>query len=415
VTIAAVLYSGCGRKVSAPEHKLDPVRISVSRVRREPAPRYLRATGSFAADELTDVSSQIAETVAVVPVRVGMFVKQGDVLARLNRGNLSLRHAQAEAAMEQAQAALLQAQARLGLIAGNTFDVNLTPEVQSAKAAAETAAGQATLAETNAQRYTELLKTEDVSQIQYEQAVQQARTASDQAQAAQGQYQTALNTARQYFQAIASAQAGLSSAKTQVAISQKALDDSTVRAPYAGFVSSVAASTGQYLAPPAKVATIVKIDPLSLNIQVPENEQGELRPGMKVLARVGAFPNREFEGKITALAPSIEVTTRTLAVIARFPNSQSLIRPGMFASARILISDSVQGLFSPAAAISTDPASGSSSVFVVDQNAVRQRLVRVGDAQGGNVEILSGLTAGATLATSNLTQLFDGAAVSVRP
>jgi multidrug efflux pump subunit AcrA (membrane-fusion protein) len=414
VASAFVLFGACAKKMPTPARILDPVSISVSRVLLQPAPRYLRATGSFAADQLTDVSPQVSETVSSVPVRVGMYVQKGDVLAQLDRSNLTLRFGQAKAAEEQAEAALLQAQSRLGLTPGGTFDVDRTPEVQSAKAAAETAAGQASLARTNAQRYTDLLKTEDVSQSQYEQAVQQARTAGDQAQAAKGQYQTALNTARQNFQAIASARAGLSGARAQVAIAQKALDDSAVRAPYSGYVSSVAASPGQYVSAPAKVATIVKIDPLQLNIQVPENEQGKLKPGMKVLAQVGAFPDRDFEGEVTALAPSIETTTRTVAVIARFANGQALLRPGMFASVRILVSESANGLFVSAAAVSTDTTSGTSSVFIVDQNKVRQQLVRLGDERGGMVEILSGLTAQSTLAASDLPQLFDGATVSVR-
>jgi HlyD family secretion protein len=128
VASAFVLFGACAKKMPTPARILDPVSISVSRVLLQPAPRYLRATGSFAADQLTDVSPQVSETVSSVPVRVGMFVQKGDVLAQLDRSNLTLRFGQAKAAEEQAEAALLQAQSRLGLTPGGTFDVDRTPE-----------------------------------------------------------------------------------------------------------------------------------------------------------------------------------------------------------------------------------------------------------------------------------------------
>src|SRR6185503_1557272 len=126
------------------------------------------------------------------------------------------------AAQRQSEAALRQAEAKIGLDAGGNFNATAVPEVIAARQSYEAADAQAKLAETNARRYENLVKTGDVAQSVADQYRTQAETARAQANAAKQQLEVALNVARQNNQGIATAQAAVDTARAQVAIARKA-------------------------------------------------------------------------------------------------------------------------------------------------------------------------------------------------
>ena len=137
----------------------------------------VQVTGSFVAKETSDVAPETGGRVIQTPVDVGDFVKRGQVIARLEDRDAKLRLDQAAAAEQQSEASLRQAQSRIGLGQNQQFNPDNVPEVLSAKANADSAVAQARLAEADAQRYANLLKTGDVSQSAYEKFRTQADTA----------------------------------------------------------------------------------------------------------------------------------------------------------------------------------------------------------------------------------------------
>jgi RND family efflux transporter MFP subunit len=376
--------------------------------------RTLRATGSLVAQDSADLAPLVSERVVAIPVAVGQHVNKGDILLQLNRTNFELRLRQAQSAEQQAQASVLQAESRLGLTAGAEFDVNKVPEVISARVNADTAKSQAELAASNAKRYAEVLKTGDVSQSSYDQAVHQAQAAADQQRMAEQQYISATNGARQSYQMVVGARASLASSQVQVALAQGDLENTNLRAPFSGYVSNLNVGIGQMVGPQVKVATLVQIDELTARLQVPEGDQSQVKPGLKVLLRVAAYPDRDFAGTVKAIDPAIDAVGRTVTILATVPNSGDLLRPGMFASSRIELPQQEKVVYIPSEAVMTQPGSATASVFVVNGQSVSQKLVRVGTRDGQNVGILSGLDPGAHVAVGNLTQLFDGASVTVR-
>jgi multidrug efflux pump subunit AcrA (membrane-fusion protein) len=414
--LATLLSVGCSKspQPAAKTGKLNPVEISVASAESREVPRALRATGTLAADDAADITARVTERVISVAVTAVQHVKEGDVLFELEKGDLQLRLRQAQAAENQARSSVLQSESRLGITNGAAVDVNRVPEVISARVNAETSKSQAASAAANAKRYAEVLKTGDVSQSAYDQAVQQAKAADDQARMAEQQYAIAMNTARQSFEMVVGSRASLASAQVQVAIAQSDVNNATIRAPFAGFVSAVNANVGQFVGPTSKVAALVKIDSLEARLHVPEAEQTNLKPGLKVVARVAAFPDRDFQGTVSAIDPAIDANTRTVTILARIPNPGGLLKPGMFASARIELPQSTKVVYVPADAVMTPSGSNTSSVFVVDGESVSQKLVRLGERDAKSVGIINGLTPGARVAVGNLSQLFDGAPVVVR-
>ncbi|MEQ1946616.1 MAG: efflux RND transporter periplasmic adaptor subunit [Bryobacteraceae bacterium] len=420
VLVAALTVAACGKKQDAAPDASAPAAGSVSsaapvvavvQVEQRSVSAAIQVTGSFAAKEASDVAPQAAGRVIETPVDVGDFVKQGQVIAKLEDRDPQLRLEQAQAAEQQAQAALRQAQSRIGLGQGQQFDPNTVPEVLGAKAAAESAAAQAKQADADAKRYENLIQTGDVSRSAYEKARTQADTALAQGNSARQQYEATLNAARQNFQGVSGAQASLEGIRAQAALAKKALDDTLIRAPFTGYVSARPVAVGQYVGLANKIATVLRITPIKLELQVPEVNAPQMKIGGVVEAKVPGYPGREFTGRVTAVSPAIDPNSRTFNVIAEFANADLALKPGMFATARIVLPGSSTGMFVPRAAVITDATTNSSQVFFVRDGRARVAVVQLGPDDGGQVQILSGIAEGAIIATDHLQDLYDGLAV----
>jgi multidrug efflux pump subunit AcrA (membrane-fusion protein) len=333
------------------------------------------------------------------------------VIARLDDRDARLRLQQAEAAERQAAAAVRQAQERIGLGQGGAFNADAVPEARAARQNYEAAEAQAKLAEINAQRYARLVETGDVSRSAFDQARAQAETARAQANAARQQLEVALNVARQSNVGIAQAQAQLEMARSQTALARKAVADTVVKAPFAGYISDRPIAIGEYVTPASKIATLMRTNPIKLRLQLPEGDSGRVRPGTPVTATVAAYPEREFAGKVSVVNPSIDPVSRTVIVEADVSNPGNLLRPNMFATGRVMQPGGTAGVFVPREAIIKDAAAESARVYVVEGDTARLRVVQVGEESGGLVRVVSGVNTGEAVATNNLDQLFDGAQI----
>jgi multidrug efflux pump subunit AcrA (membrane-fusion protein) len=411
-----LVLSGCGRAKSSTTSttaaaEIKPVEVSTAKAEARDVPLFLQATGSFSADELSDLASQTSGQVVATPVDVGSFVKQGAVIARLDDRDAKLRLQQLLASERQAEAALRQAEAKIGLGTGKGFEAVMVPEVIAARQNYEAAEAQAKLAETNARRYQNLVATGDVSQIIYDQARTQADTARAQANAAKQQYEVAVNVARQNNQGIATAQAALEAARAQVAIARKALNDTVITAPFAGFISERPAAVGEYVTPQSKIATLLKTNPLKLKVQLPESDAARARQGVSVVATVTAFPNTEFEGQISEVNPALDVASRTITVEVQIKNDSNRLKPGMFASARLYQQGGGRGIFIAKSAVMADATANSARVYVVEGEVVRLRVIQLGEQEGEAVRVLNGVKEGEAVVTNNLEALYDGAKI----
>jgi multidrug efflux pump subunit AcrA (membrane-fusion protein) len=421
-----------------------PVEVStIAAVVRE-IPAYLEATGSVTADESSDVAPQVSGQVSRTFVDVGAFVRQGQTIAQLNDRDARLRFRQAQTGVTQAQAAVRQAEARLGLGPNGRFDASAIPEARAARAALESSEAAARLAETNLRRYANLVETGDVARAVYDQARTQAETARAQVNSARQQYEAALNAARGNNQAIQSAEAGVEAARAQLAIAQKAVEDTVIRAPFSGYISDRPTAAGEYVTPASRIVTILRTNPVKLILQVPESESSRIREGLSVSANVAGYSDRQFAGRVVAINPAIDPTSRVLLIEAQMDNPENLLRPGMFATARILQPGGSRGVFVPASAVQTNQNTNSSSVYVIerapqrpaagrggaggggqgenrqegsapqpqeDVEVARLRVVQRGEQEGDWVRIISGLNGDEMVVVGNTEGLFDGARI----
>ena len=310
-------------------------------------------TGTFVAEELSDIAPPVAGRILRTPVDVGAFVKQGQVICELDHRDAELKLQQVRAQLAEAQAAVRQAQMRIGLDSGK-FDAAKVPEVAAARANFESAEAQAKLAAADAQRYANLVASGDVSRSAFEKARTQQETAEAQANASKQQWEAALNGARQSYQVVSSSQSSLDAVNAQAAQAEKGLADTYIRAPFDGFVSDRPASAGEYVALTNKIATVVRVKTLKLQLQTPEQRAAKAQVGMRVLAHVSAYPDREFEGKVSAINPAIDPNSRIFVLEARFANPDNALRPGMFSTARVVLPGGEDAVFVPKKAVVRD-------------------------------------------------------------
>jgi membrane fusion protein (multidrug efflux system) len=213
-------------------------------------------------------------------------------------------------------------------------------------------------------------------------------------------------------------QAALRVAEAEVArrdaslgIARKRLGDTTIRAPFAGVIAKRLVNAGEYVKENTPVFNLVAVDPLKYTGTVPERFAPDLKIGQRIELTVEAYPGRVFAGQVTRVSPAVEVQTRSLALEGRVGNADGRLRPGFFTKGQVLTRKDTAVAFVPAEAVVYFV--GISKVFVVADGKVEERLVKAGVRQGAWVEIAEGVKPGEPVAVSNLSQLWNGAPITL--
>ena len=411
-----MLAASCGLEKTggaAIEKKSESIVFNTAQAVLRNVPGSFQANGSFVAEEISDITPAVGGRVEATPVDVGSFVVKGQVICQLEKRDAELRLDQASAALAQAKFMLDQAESRVGLRSGAEFNPENVPEVSASKAAYDAATASARLAAADAKRYENLIKSGDVSQSAFDRVRTQQETAESAADSARKQYEAQTNAARMSFGAVEASRAALAAAESQLAMARKNLEDTSVRAPFDGYITDRPAAVGQWRGTGDKVATIVRISTVKLQLQIPEQQASMAKNGMEVMARVVAWPDREFTGRLIAVVPSVSVNSRTFMAEARFDNPGVEIRPGMYATARVVLDETVKAVFVPSGAVFYDNTTDANHIYSVVDGIARLSVVQVGgDGQGDEVRILSGLRGGETVVTNNHADLYDGATVN---
>lgn len=338
--------------------------ITTARAETRAVQRNVETTGSLVAWEESQVKSEVAGTIDRIFVDLGDRVKTGDPLARVDTRLFRLEVEQAEAALRVAR----------------ENQTRLLAEVDDARA--------------NMARAEELHRRELISTQERDRARTAARVAEAQLQGSTAEIQKM---------------------EAMLNMSKKKLGDTVIRAPISGAIARRFVNVGEYVAatalPTTPLFSIVALDPLKYTGTVPERYSPELRIGQTVQLTVEAYGQETFNGRITRLAPAVEVQTRTLVLEARIPNPAGRLRPGFFAKGNVLTRRDETVVFVPTEALSY--LVGIHKVFVIAAGKAEERIVQPGARQGNFVEITSGVKSGEVVAASNVAQLFNGAPVTV--
>ncbi|HEU5238886.1 MAG TPA: efflux RND transporter periplasmic adaptor subunit [Pyrinomonadaceae bacterium] len=401
LAIAALALAGCNRSAgqsnAAANASATPnvVQVGTSAAIVRQLPQFFEGTGSLAANQQTDVAPETSGKVAAVDVDIGSSVSKGQMLVKLEDADFKDRILQAQAQLDQQKATLQQNMAKIGLKPGQKFNPENVPEVAAARAALD-------LAEKNLRRSEKLVESGDIPRATYDLQKSQRDQAAE-------QYQALIHQAQQNYAAVANSQAAVDAAQTNLSLAKRNLTYTIVPAPMAGYVSERPADVGEYISPQQKVATIVSLNPLRVRIDVPEQSIPQVHVGESVSVTVAAYPDRSFAGRVARISPSVTPSSRTMTVEADVDNPNAELKPGQFATIRILLPQSAPAVLVPQRALRT--ISGATYVFVIKNGFAQQRLVQMGQTEGDLIELKSGIAADEIVATSNVDQLNDGAAV----
>jgi RND family efflux transporter MFP subunit len=143
---------------------------------------------------------------------------------------------------------------------------------------------------------------------------------------------------------------------------------------------------------------------------VPEQSVSAISVGRAITFVVDAYPGKQFEGTIKYVSPALQADQRSLTIEATVPNADGVLKPGLFATARIEQSQKTPAILVPPGAVAV--TAGTSRLYVVTGDHVEERIVTTGDTIGDLLEITKGLKAGEKVATTNVGQLADGIKVS---
>ena len=189
------------------------------------------------------------------------------------------------------------------------------------------------------------------------------------------------------------------------------LDDTVVRAPFAGRGGLRRISIGTLVSPDTIITTLDDTDTIKLDFNVPETALARLASGLPVIARSAAYKEEQFRGTVASIDTRVDPVSRTVTVRALIPNSEGKLRPGMFLSVNLLRED-VSALMIPEQALV--PEQSDQFVLVVDAaGIVERRAVRTGRRRPGQIEILAGLSEGEIVIAEGTQKARPGSPVEI--
>jgi RND family efflux transporter MFP subunit len=321
------------------------------------------------------VASKITAKMVELDIEEGDHVNAGQIIAKLDDTNLRAALNQASAQLEYAKATLTET------------EVNLAN------------------AQRDYDRQKSLLQGHFVSQA----AVDNAQTSVDALRAQ-------LATQRSNIDVVARA----------MSVAQRNLDDTIVRAPFSGIVTVKAAQPGEMVSPISAgggftrtgIGTIVDMDSLEIQVDVNENFINRVRPAQQASARLNAYPDWQIPAHVIAVIPTADRSKGTVTVRIALDQKDARILPEMGVRVSFLADPTQEpgskpagGVTLPSNAVQGSGATGA--VFVVHDDTVERRAVRLGSSTSDSITILSGLAAGERVAVGDFTELKDGAKIRV--
>ena len=388
LALALLVVSACRKAaVELKKQESGPVPVKVALVRAKVIQRTVDTIGTLFPYDEAIISAEIDGRVEQVHADLGDLVNAGQLL-------VGISDEEQKYVVAQNEAQLRQSLERLGLKddKDRVKDVRETPDVRRARA-------DLTEAEQRYVRTRELVDQgigpkSDLDQMQ-------ARY-----QSAQAAYDQTLNQTRNLIQEVERYKAVLD-------LQRKKLRDTSVKAPFTAYIKDRQVTVGQFVRPNTPLFTLVKIDPIRLRIEVPERMAPWIKVGQMAEISVEAFEGRNFDGKVWRISPTVDQTKRTFVVEALIQNPKNELKPGSYAKAHLATNKSETVKMVPTLAVNY--VLGSNKAYVVKNDTVEVRDVRIGDRFPQEIEILEGLQEGDQVAVSGLERLDSGVKVRIAP
>mgnify|MGYP002513381523 FL=1 len=204
------------------------------------------------------------------------------------------------------------------------------------------------------------------------------------------------------------AQNALASAKRAL---QNVKENTVLTSPISGVVTARNYDAGD-MTGQLPILTIAQVQPVKIVINVSESELSKVNNGMPAVVKFDTYGDEEFAGKVTMVAPTVDVATRTFGVEVTVANKDNRILPGMFARVELNLG-TMEHVVVPDKAVVKQPGSGNYYVYVYKDGKVSYNQVQLGQRMGDKYELISGVESGSQVVVSGQSRLANGDAVEL--
>ncbi len=412
VIVALVVLRLREQQARAVPRQSREIQVGVVKPERRAFEVTLSFTGDVHPNRQTAIFAKTSGYIRAIHAERGDFVKTGALL-------VEIEPTEAETALDQSQAAIATAEAGLQVARTNleSAKANLLNQQALVARAQAVLSNDRRQAERLAELYQKGLvsaQDRDNAGTSYEASQAVLRAQEAQVEVARVQITTTESQVRLAESQVAQQQAGRRMAQMRV-------DDTRVLAPFSGYVAEkrleVGASVSSQAAATSNasiaILTLQDIDPVKVQVEVPERDVSRIRPGNVVRVTSDAYPGRRFSGRVGRVVHALDPRTRTMGVEVDIPNPENLLKPGMYARIDLVVEVRQNALLVPLEVLTG--AEGQPTVLVVRDGKVASAVVELGPTDGPQVQIVKGLAPDAEIIFQGKELVRDGMAVKAVP
>lgn len=380
--------------------------------------------GSVIPDKSAELFAKVSGYLSEENVDIGDHVKEGQVLVVIDVPELHKQVARSKAALDQAHAQVKQAQARVVTAKADFKAAEAMVDVY--KASVQDAESMLSFRTKVYIRLDQLARVEKavderlVDEKEEQKHAAEAALTSAKASVLSAESQAAAAEAKieQAEADLVNAQANVEVAEAQLQKDQVLADYTEIRSPYTGIITARHFWPGDFVQARDQNAsmpllTVQKTDVMRVKLMVPDADVPFTNAGDEAEVTIDALPHRTFKGKVSRTAGAEDPETRTMRVEIDLDNKEGILRDGMYGKATIMLEKSSKGLAIPSSYLVGDTNAGKGSVFVVRNGKAHKVSIEVGDDNGLETEVISGLQADDVVVRSLRGDLAEGVAVRV--
>lgn len=353
--------------------------VQVSLVTRKDITHFLSATGDIAPLMQVDLFPKVSGYLERIDVNIGDSVRQGQRVAQIDRADFLQKVKEAEAKVAYARAQLSE------LMAGSRPE-----ELRQAEEAVRQAQSRFDNAKMQRERVEALFKRQVISKKEMDSAEMEYIVAEAQLEASQQHLKLVKEGARQEVRD--ASQAKLKEMEAILEQERIRLQNTSILAPFSGEIVRKYVDAGALVSPSTPLVSLVHTETLKVVANVLERDIPLLKQGMKASVQTEAYPGKSFEGKVARINKALDVATRTLQAEIYIPNSNRLLKPGMFARLTVALSEKPKTLVIPRSAVLEE--GGSKFIFVIKGNQAIRTSVVMGLEEDPFAEVLEGVSEG---------------------
>jgi HlyD family secretion protein len=367
----------------------------------KPLTYSMRVTGDIMPLMQVDLFPKVSGYLERIDVHIGDVVRQGQVIAQIDRSDYLHKVREIEAKVAQAKAQLAEIET------GTRIE-----ELRQAEEAVKQAQSRFENARLHRERIGALFRRQVISKKEMDGAEMEYTVAEAQLASSQQQLKLLQFGARQEVKE--ASQAKLKEMEAILEQERNRLKDTQIVAPFRGEISRKYVDAGAFVSPSSPstpLVSLVHTETLKIVANVLEKDIPLLKRGMKAKIRVESYPEKVFEGSVEKINSALELSTRTLQAEIYVLNTNRFLKPGMFANVEVVLLEKPQTMVIPREAVIE--AGSEMSVFLVEGKQAVRRPITIGYEQDYMVEVLKGLNQGDQVVIKGQQLIKEGSAVRV--